>query len=513
MKIALLKFRTLAVCCLILGLVAGGVCTASEARKEKTILVTPFEVTAEENLDFLKKGIEKMLEARLTEPGRSKVVLGDGQSADADYIITGNILIFGSQVSTDVKLLHADNSGVALSFNDMGETRGDVLRHIDAFADNIRVKTLGLPPAAALNSPVVQQATQAQMSQGRQPAGVYQPEEIWRGPFIDAEVLSLTVSDLDGDGRNETLVLTNQGIDIYRRDGETLAPVSQNPLDLPNIRYLFVDTMDVDQDGSQDVCITGIDDKNLRAASFVYRVENMHLVRQIGPASYFLRVMKTVDGPVLLGQETRGSGGAKLRRSRVVQLAVGNGGGDLVETGEAFSFADNVFGMAFGDFLNNGEESVAVLGLNGNISIFDKNGSVIYRGSEDYGGTQAYLEYKGMRYTRDDGFKLDRLYLQQRLFAADLDGDGKINLISVKNVDSANGLLDHTRIFTRSYIDVLVWNELGLASQDRSQALSGYVSDFTVADMNSDGKEEVVFALLSKNKLLKDARTQLFSRR
>ena len=488
------------------------------AGDEKRILITPFEITAEENLEFLKKGIEKMLEARLTEPGKSTVSFGSDPAVapNADYIVTGSILVFGKQVSTDVKLLKGSDGSVALSFNQMGENKGDVIRHIDVFADNIRVKALGLPPAAGLAAPEVQQppnyAQAPNAYRQGQMAGYQVPEEIWRGPFMETEILSVAVADLDNDGANETLVLTEDGLSIYRRNGDALAPVSENKLGERNVKPLYVDTIDLDQDGRPEVCITAIHEKRLKAASMVYNVENMRLTKRIDSLPYLLRVVKKGDVYVLIGQETRGEGDQMLRNP-VVELGLGPNERDLVRSGDSYPFADNVYGIAFGDFLNNGEEDIAVLDLGGNISIYDPGGRVIYKGSEDYGGTKKFLEYKGMRYTKDDAYKLDRIFLQQRLFAADLDGDGKLNLITVQNSDTARGLLSSTKIYSKSYIDILVWNELGLATQNRSQALSGYVSDFTVADMDSDGKEEVVFSLVSSGKLLEDSRSQIFTKR
>ena len=488
------------------------------AGDEKRILITPFEITAEEDLGFLKTGIEKMLEARLTESGKSMVIFGSDtvDASGIDYIVTGNILIFGKQVSTDVKLLKGDDRTVALSFNQMGENKGDVIRHIDIFADNIRVKALGLQPAAGLAAPEIQQAPNYARApnayQSGQISGYQVPEEIWRGPFMETEVLSVAVADLDNDGANETLVLTEDGLSIYRRNGDALAPVSENKLDERNVKPLYVDTIDLDLDGRPEICITAVHQKRLRASSMVYNVENMRLTKRIDGLPYLLRVVKKGDVQVLLGQETRGDGDQMLRNP-VIELGLGPNERDLVRSGDSYPFADNVCGIAFGDFLNNGEEDIAVLNLSGNISIHDPGGRLIYKGTEEYGGTKKFLEYKGMRYTKDDAWKLDRVFLQQRLFAADLDGDGKMNLITVQNSDTAKGLLSSTRIYSKSYLDILVWNELGLATQNRSQALSGYVSDFTVADMNSDGKEEIVFTLVSSGKLLEDSRSQIFTKR
>jgi hypothetical protein len=271
-----------------------------------------------------------------------------------------------------------------------------------------------------------------------------------------------------------------------------------------------VDVIDLDQDGPKEVCITAVNEQHTRAASLIYRVENMQLVRLLGPVNYLLRVVDTAHGPILLGQKTRGED-SQILKTPVVELRLGQGGQRLVAEGKNFAFADNVFGIAIGNFMHNGTETIAALGLNGIISLYSSGGEALYKGSDEYGGSAAYVAYKGMRYNKDDGYALDRLFLQQRLFATDLDGDGKTGLIVVKNGDSTKKLLSHTRVYRKSRIDELLWNELGFVVQEQGQSLSGYISDYCIGDTDADGKQEIAFAVVSSEKLFKKKRSQIFS--
>lgn len=498
-----------------------GLSSVGATPAEKKILVTPFQITSEDNLDFLRKGLKGMLEARLTEPGYSNVVFGVDAGAakalGADYIVQGTILIFGSQVSTDVKLLSLDSGEVELAFNEMGTQKGDVIKHVDLFAENIRTRVLGLAPVAGL-LPVAPVAGSNSGYIG--PAGVNQSVSkpnrarvIWRSPFLKKETSSIVVADIDNDGNNETLVLSGSNLEIFRRDPNGFTLISENKLENSvGINYLFVDAYDVDKDGKKEILITGINRKQLHPASYVYKYDKGTMVKIIGPESYFIRAVETSAGPILLGQKVKGSGEKKMN-ARVVELKLGPGGNSLARGEKTFPFADNVFGIAFGDFMNDNTETIAVLDLDGLISIHSPNGESLHESSDVYGGTPAYIEYKGARYNKDDGYVLSRIFLQQRIFAADIDGDGKTNLIVVKNIDDTSGYLARTRLFTKCFVDVLLWNELGFESRDKSQNISGYIADYTVADMNNDGKDEIVFAVVSPPKMLKSPRSQIFSKR
>ncbi len=500
-------------------LLMGALSTAWSAEKEKTILVAPFQINSAEPLNFLKQGINRMIDTRLTEKGRSRVVFVpeavDISGRDADYIIEGTILIFGDQVNTDARLIAAGSNAVEYRFSQTGSQKGDVIKHIDTFTENVRHRVLDESPViATIPPPGVAEKDVAPIEAKPTPL-IPTPapvtEEIWRGPSMNKIVSSLQVVDIDNDGLTEMLILADNEIEIYRRRENRLVPVSETKIDEINIQCLFVDTIDLDRDGRPEVCVSAVNDEHTRATSLVYRVAEMQLIKLLGPVNYLFRVVDTADGPILLGQATRGDD-SRILRSPVVKLGLAPGGQDLLVEDKIFPFADSVFGIAVGDFMHDGKQTIAVLDLNGHISLYSSMGKALYAGSDEYGGSTAYVGYKGMRYTRDDGYQLNRLFLQQRIFAADVGGDGKTGLIVVKNTDSTKKLLSNTRVYRKGQIDRLMWNELGFVVQEAGQSLPGYISDYCLGDTDSDGNREVVFCVVSSAKLLKKRRSQIYSK-
>ncbi len=506
---------TAIVVCLLFG---GPVSSSSwAASNESIILVKPFQINASEQLDFLKKGIDQMLATRLTEPGRYKVVFAsDIQNTDAikaDYIVEGSLLIFGDQVSTDVNLLAADTGKVALNVSQTGSNKGDVIKHIDLFANKARSQVLGTgAPTAEPPAPVVAAPTPQKMPDPAQDVATLPPstESIWRGPFMKKAIDSFQVADIDNDGTNEIIILADDTIEIHRREFNRLVSVSETKIDRIDLTCLFVDAIDLDGDGQKELCMTAATKDHTRATSFIYRVENMKPVLLLGPVNYLFNVVDTANGPILLGQKTRGTT-SQLLKTPIMELRLATDGQHLEAAGRSFPFADNVFGIAFGDFTGSGTEAIAVLALNGTISLYSAGGVELYKGSDEYGGSATYVAYKGMRYTKDDGYALDRIFLQQQLFATDLDGSGKKGLIVVNNRDSARKILSSTRIFGKSHIDQLTWNGLGLEIRKTGQTITGYISDYCIADSDSNGNREIVFCVVSPAKLFKGKRSQLVS--
>ena len=50
-----------------------------------------------------------------------------------------------------------------------------------------------------------------------------------------------------------------------------------------------------------------------------------------------------------------------------------------------------------------------------------------------------------------------------------------------------------------------------MTPEGRTQRVSGYVPDFTIADMDNDGKKEIVFALVNSDDMFKKKVSRVIS--
>jgi hypothetical protein len=83
------------------------------------------------------------------------------------------------------------------------------------------------------------------------------------------------------------------------------------------------------------------------------------------------------------------------------------------------------------------------------------------------------------------------------LFVADLDGDGKVEVVTVHNRDAARGFVERFRKYTRGRVVALGWNKVNLKEIWTGEEISGYISDVSLADLNGDGRLEAVYAMVS----------------
>jgi hypothetical protein len=116
------------------------------------------------------------------------------------------------------------------------------------------------------------------------------------------------------------------------------------------------------------------------------------------------------------------------------------------------------------------------------------------------GGSGIFLEYYEEGVTKQGGSlagvpEMEHYYIPQRLHVVDIEGDGKNEVVVVNNRATLGKSLDRVRSYKSGHIECLFWDALGLYPKWKTREVSGYISDYTVADFDNDGKLELVFAV------------------
>jgi hypothetical protein len=66
-------------------------------------------------------------------------------------------------------------------------------------------------------------------------------------------------------------------------------------------------------------------------------------------------------------------------------------------------------------------------------------------------------------------------------------------------------------MYKTGHIECLAWDNLGLFPKWKTRKISGYISDYTVADFDNDGQDELVYAAVPKTGLTKKERSFIVS--
>lgn len=515
---------SLVVAALLVTCMIGSLARAAESGQPRKILLTPFAIQAGQDLTYLQRGIEEMLVTRLTWEGKVEVLrsgakapLAQGDALalagqmGADYVLIGSLTVLGGRISTDVRVLDANTHKQVLAFGRIGAQESDVIDHIDQLAAEINTRLFGRGTPSR-PAPAASTAESARPQESR--PDIYQnPEKLLStlgtpdereyrmsggngalAPFrlrsrrLEGQINGVTAGDVDGDGRTEIITTTSAGDLLVQRieKGRWVKIAQMDGIG----HYIGVDAADVNGNGKAEIFITSFDNQSSRLDSFVLEWNGKSLTRVADRLNWYFRAVELPDsGRVLVGQR---KGVADRFGSGIYRITWQAGAYDGIER-LPLPRNLNVFGFGYGRLRSGEDAEIAAYNPDGYVHILKRNGDEEWVTTERFGGSATFIQFPN----KIDGIEKDSVYLNPRLLLYDLDGDGFQELLVVSNEQSSE-VMENLRFFKKGHLEWLKWDALGMKTVLRTQDLPKYIADFTLADIDGDGRPEMVAAIVQK---------------
>ena len=129
------------------------------------------------------------------------------------------------------------------------------------------------------------------------------------------------------------------------------------------------------------------------------------------------------------------------------------------------------------------------------IAIFGGSDELIWKSDDVFGGSNTIIE--PVNKSADSTMEIRESYfINLRILTYDTNGDGKREIIIVKNLSSAGRLMQNVKLFTSAEVYNLEWDGLGMVENWRTRKINGYVADYQFKDIDNDGENEIVLALV-----------------
>jgi hypothetical protein len=512
---------------------------AAETRK---VLVVPFSIHADKDLAFLRKGITAMLSSRLTDMG--KVVVMDqtaaadlvrdlptpltretaaeaGRKAGADYVAFGSLTVFGDSISTDARFVEAAASTLLVTFNETGQSQGDVIGHINAFAGEVNTRVFGRTAGGSVSAgpaataapdtpPDPDQANPAKKIwsgdggmriQATNPDTDEADDKLWRSRRFSMNIEGLAMGDVDGDGDTEVVFVSENQMAVYRYKDQAFLKVAEIEL-APRLTNIGLDVADINGNGRAEIFITARSE-NYFPSSYVLEWDGTAFQTIYEAPNWYYRVgwNPQTKKRTLYGQK----GSARdVVAGPVYTMAWINGAyepQDKILLPEGAS----VFGFAQGDLTGDGVANTMAFIKNDQLQLSSLGRQEEWTSVDPYGGKYTWLmtaeEYKqGQKASRVfiDPLPDKLFFVPQRVLLTDFDRDGRNEVMVVKNEDSTRGLMTRVRSYREGRFENLAWDNVGMRAVWRTRKFSGYISDYNLGDFDNDGQDEVVFAVVKK---------------
>jgi len=467
-----------------------------------------------------------------------------GAKLQADYVLFGSLTIFGNSISMDAKMVDVSGERQTLSFFNQAEGMGKVIPQINRFATDINATVFGRQMAAPVAlGPAV--TTTSPAAPGRQPAPRYdihahpekllqggiQPEdaptssplmsagapvdaqqssslnpafistagpqgrtqEFWKSQTFNSLISGIEIGDVNGDNILETVVATPTKVSIYQGVNNKFRKLYEYETGRFS-RNIGTDIADMNGNGTPEIYISGLNNQLTGVNSTVLEFTGSGFQVLAKDSRWLFRVADhNLRGKVLLGQKR------KVDDMDPFSSAVF----ELNWTGQELSASErilpprkaSVMGVAYSDILNDGGEAIIAYTKTDKLQVLNLSGKSQWTGGDTLGGNLQHLAMptKG----RGDQY-LNAFYLPTRLRTTDLDGDGKYEVILIKNYEMAGRKLQQFRSFKDGQLEAHIWNGLGMVPQWKTRKISGRIQDFAVGDFDGDGRQELVAAIIMK---------------
>jgi len=299
---------------------------------------------------------------------------------------------------------------------------------------------------------------------------------VWRSQELNVLAVGLAVGDVDGNGKNDIVVIDPSHVYLYGFTSGRMNLVSE--YSAGSLELKSVDVAKVRKQGPARIYVTAQNRGNVE--SFVLEFRNGKLVPVIEGFSYFLRVIiYPTHGPMLLGQR---KGLRKMYEGPVYRLA---DKGDALEVQGRFGIPLKIpiFGFAIGDFVGNRSPLIAVYDRYDHLRIYTPAGKKLYVTQDYYGGSDVLLRWAGPeKRTTTVGLDDDNevVFFRPRILSLDLDNKGVYEIIVSKHHSKTMRMMSRTKMLEEGQVLGLVWNGDALEELWSTPKIQGMICDFTV---------------------------------
>jgi TolB-like protein len=498
------------VTCLIFPLAALG------AGKTKVAII-PFKINSPEKLDYLEGAIYDMIASRLSIDEniavmeRSSVVraLGKdyetsmtvdnaeslGRRLGADYVILGSLTKLGEAFSLDAKMFNVNKKEQSTAIFAQGSGLDALIPKINEFARNMNFKILGYIPKEGVAGYMGEQvdnpnfifATRDLMSKS----------DFRKSPFWDIEIKGVDVGDIDGDGVNECVVMDRNDVWVYKRGKEEFELFTKFSGHAVN-NFLSLDVIDLNKNGRDEIVITNVDKGRLASLVVEYNTSRKRLERiDKNIPLYFREFRLPGKEPVLLCQKM---GMVEPFYGTINRVEIRKG--DYVAgTPVDFPSGMGIFGMTLpADLTGGGQLEIARVNPDNHLEVRLMDGTVKWISKDYWGGTTNYFNTSEKEEKKPLGNATDvnagDVYIAGRVCITDLNHDGIPEVVLPKNISKTMNLLPKFRLYETGEIYNLQWDGVNLSEIWRSRLIEGYVADYQIKDIDSDGIDELVVAVV-----------------
>ena len=476
----------------------------------RNLVLFPFTLYAEHPEDYLRQGLRTMFLSRLSGGGLD-VITGEAldpllsenekkgavsreraeeiaRQLKADYAVFGSLTSLGGGSSLDLSFLDLTKNPSKLTHVSEATTVDQFIPRVADVANRFRAiiegrfagprtliaggqTTTAQGPAGGIFARIGQSDTTADQGGFFKPAkeyGGFQPTGMLP---LSLTVVSFCSADLTGDGNRELLVLGKSELRVYQKKGERYSLRDTYRASTGEI-FLKVSAGDVDGDGRPEIYLVSFYGRSGQSTvlewngKFRKRFQergHLHAVTDSGSGKSMLLYVNSRLNDLFVGDISIMGYNASGKLQKIKSLP---------ELKKA-----RFYTLIPYDLNKNGTPEFIGLGDGDRLYAWSTDGDVLWKGDEEIGGTNNTVQIG--RFV--GGEKSPWVSVNSRLVVTDIDGDGKKEVIAVKNIPLVK-FVENMKLYVKAQLAAYRIDGATLTKGWTSRTIPYCVTDMDAAD-------------------------------
>ena len=510
-----LLFRTAFVLCTMLVFAAQAL-----AADISSYAVLPFKVNGPSGFTYLEKAIPSMLTSRLywedhVQPVSDANIAKAGRVTDsgsaakalsatgADYVVWGDVTIVEQEASVDVRVQGKNGK----TWHKAARTQvNDLISALQNISTAINAEVFGRGGQGAADGvTMVNQMNPSFMHNETTQRQVYlNPQFRYQGSdgtrlrsqTLPYAAVGMVVADVNGDGKNEIVVLSEKRLYVYRWDNGRLVPLGEYDIS-PRLTPILVRSIDMDRDNTDEIVLSTYDAEGTTPYAFILSCKGNKFTELVKRAPYYVNVVRVMPDfmPTLVGQ--KGDPNRIFSRSGVYEMA--KQGDSLIQV-KKIALPSGVNALNFAYLPGKaGEETdkLVMLTDDEHLRVFAPSGGQLSQTDEKFSGAavgiaeQTHMPGMG----KNNILIPSNYFIPLRMVPNDLERDGTWEIMVNKPISVSAQFFENYRFYPEGEIHNLYWDGVGLSLQWKTRRIKGSVVDFDISDPNNDGTRDLVVCL------------------
>jgi hypothetical protein len=298
----------------------------------------------------------------------------------------------------------------------------------------------------------------------------------WKSDELSILGVGLGVGDVDGDGKNEIVIIDPATVYVYRFTGEKMSLITEYS---PGALALkSVDVAKVRPQGQSRIYVSA--QNRGVAASFVLELRGGKLVPVVQDFPYFIRIIHyPTKGPILVGQK---KGMRNMYEGPILRLV---DKGDDLEPQGPFGVPQKipVFGFTIGDIEGKRAPLIAVYDREDHLRIYEPSGKKRFVSKDYYGESDIVLRKHGPEERKSESSKDEsdqNEFFRPRILCLDNYTDSTHDILALSHSSRTRRLLGRTKMLEEGQVLGLHWNGDVLVQRWATPKVQGVITDFAV---------------------------------